>query len=83
LRVRLAGFDEREQDVKFDRGRDVVVVLRPSSGGNRKATVRNPTQPSTANDGPQQPTHKLGELPPVSKRVPRTLDNDNPFAQKP
>jgi serine/threonine protein kinase len=84
LRVRLAGFEDREQDITFDRSRDVVVVLRPSSTSNRKSTVRTggTQQPAVVEPPkPQQP--RMGDLPPVSKRVPRTLDNDNPFAQKP
>ena len=85
LRVRLAGFEDREQDITFDRGRDVVVVLRASAAGNRKPgpRVATPQQPHVGEQPakPQQP--KMGELPPVGKRVPRTLDNDNPFAQKP
>lgn len=85
LRVRLAGFEDREQEITFDRSRDVVVVLRPSSTGNRKAASRPTPQQPVAGEPqkPQQPQQpKLGDLPPVSKKVPRTLDNDNPFAQQ-
>lgn len=84
LRVRLAGFEDREQDITFDRARDVVVVLRPSAG-NRKANVVRPGSPAqpvvSAAESPAQPAPRpIGELPPVTKKVPRTLDADNPFA---
>jgi serine/threonine-protein kinase len=85
LRVRLAGFEDREQDITFDRARDVVVVLRATSAGSRKANGARPNQPAQpATSSPSsatQPSAKpLGELPPVTKKVPRTLDADNPFA---
>lgn len=85
LRVHLAGYEDREQDITFDRSRDLSVVLRPApASGNRKVVRSNNTSVTPA--VPDQTQHtgpKLGELPAVTKKVPRTLDNDNPFAQKP
>lgn len=87
LRVHLAGYEDREQDLTFDRSRDVAVVLRPlPAGTNRKVARTNNNTTTTSTTAPDQTQHtgpKLGDLPVVTKKVPRTLDNDNPFAQKP
>ena len=95
IRAKLPGYAELDQEVVFDRDKEVVLRLRelPSTntastpirrnGGNNRAPTPVTQQPAPTPVAAQDPAPRpaLGELPTVGKRVPRTLDNDNPFAK--
>jgi len=91
VRAVAAGFGDRVQEVQFDSDKDVTIALTPSGplngaqprtatgkvGGGLGAPATAPASQTTPRQPP--PTH-VGELPPVVKKPPRTLDPDNPFA---
>ncbi len=89
VRAKLAGFADVEQEVLFDRDKEVVLKLRElqvTASNQRRFPLNKPppvavTPPTTTTPEPPQP--RIGDLPPVTKKPPRTLDADNPFAPKP
>src|SRR5262249_6230090 len=91
VRARLSGFEDREETLTFEQNQSLVLVLKPSShratASNRRAATRSatPAQITTpapdATTSPANPGRKLGELPTVIKKPPRTLDSENPFAE--
>jgi len=89
VRARLNGYEEREEVMSFDRSREISFSLRKQSATGRKPAIAAPRvnatatgAPSTAEAAPSDtPKPRLGELPPVVKKPPRTLDEQNPFAK--
>jgi len=93
VRAKLAGFADLEQDVMFDRDKEVVLHLRALPGAtsaapspkrvawNRSPVTGNTPATPTENNPPPANTGRqaLGELPAVVRKPPRTLDSDNPF----
>lgn len=95
VRARMSGYEDRQEVIPFDRTREISLSLRenaapaqsptPRRVGGRSQPVVSPQQPAQTTQDPgqqgTQPTHKLGELPAVTKKPPRTLDAENPFAK--
>lgn len=87
LRASAAGFRDRVEEVHFDSNKEVLIALVRSNGSNgtqpHTATGKVGTTGAAAtpqsSPHPGTPAH-VGELPPVVKKPPRTLDSDNPFA---
>jgi eukaryotic-like serine/threonine-protein kinase len=84
VRAAAAGFNARVQEVNFDGSKEITIALSPVSSGAHPRTVTGrvganaspvPAVPHTA-----ATTAHVGDLPPVVKKAPRTLDSDNPFA---
>ncbi|HET9955653.1 MAG TPA: protein kinase, partial [Polyangiaceae bacterium] len=94
IRVSLAGYRERTEQIVFDASKEVAVLLEPEARPGRKAALRSavvssvrPNNPSVTNPEPAEspqpapaPSRKVGELPTLTKKPPRVLDSDNPFA---
>jgi hypothetical protein len=89
VRARLSGYEDREEVMAFDHSREISFALRKLSAPMRRpsaAVVRqSPSTPPTAESAPAEVAvpakPRLGELPPVVKKPPRTLDEQNPFAK--
>lgn len=89
VRARLTGYEERDEFTTFDRSREITLSLAKVSsqrkaGATRVATANtNPATPAeTGTEATaKQPSNRLGELPPVVKKPPRVLDEENPFAK--
>lgn len=91
VRAHLAGYEEREELVVFDQSRQVAFALTKQTGSGprgkapavRVASITTPP-PAEANPEPTRPAGtRMGDLPPVVKKPPRALDEENPFANKP
>lgn len=89
VRAAAAGFSDRVQEVRFDSDKEVSISLTPSTAaasGTQPRTVPGKvgTGPvsgaTTPQSSPHPPPTRVGDLPPVVKKPPRTLDSDNPFA---
>lgn len=81
VRAAASGYADSVQEVAFDRSKEIVVVLREQTPGVRKPSGARPVAGTPTVTPSATPTRKLGELPPVTKKPPRSLDSDNPFAQ--
>jgi eukaryotic-like serine/threonine-protein kinase len=82
VRAAAAGYTERVQDVSFDRDQELALNLvtiagdtRPHNGSGKSTAAGVPSTHTTP-----AVTTRAGELPPIVKKPPRTLDSDNPFA---
>jgi eukaryotic-like serine/threonine-protein kinase len=82
VRAAAAGYSERVEEVRFDHGQEIAISLpmiagdaRPRSGPGKSSNLSVPS----AHTASPAALH-TGELPPVVKKPPRTLDPDNPFA---
>ncbi|MGC4094240.1 MAG: serine/threonine-protein kinase [Polyangiaceae bacterium] len=88
VRARLSGYEDREELTTFDRSREISLSLskqtaaarKPSGAAATRPATGTPTTPTTPDATPDSKP-RMGELPPVIKRPPRTLDSENPFAQ--
>jgi serine/threonine protein kinase len=83
VRAKAAGYVSGEQDVAFDSDREVIVALRAAAGsGNRKPQGRIPVASPTPTPTPTpDPTPAASAHRGPNKKVPRTLDADNPFGE--
>jgi hypothetical protein len=88
LRAFAEGHAERVEQVTFDRSKEIVLVLSAVQGSSKKPVRQPPRttnspgpEPGPAPAPPNDPQRKLGELPTVVKKPPRSLDADNPFAK--
>jgi serine/threonine-protein kinase len=78
LRATAAGFSDRTQPVRFDSNKEVVITLpaltrtQSHSGGASPTSTTPHVDPGTT---------RPGDLPTITKKPPRTLDSDNPFAK--
>jgi hypothetical protein len=76
LRAVAPGFVERVEPLTFDHSKEVVVAL---SGRAPQPSTLGPKHPKPAVP-PAPSARKPGDSSTVTKKAPRTLDTDNPFA---
>jgi serine/threonine protein kinase len=76
VRASASGHADAEQSVSFDRSKEIVIVLAASAKSART------TGTLKLAPAPAQTERRFGELPQVVKKPPRTLDSENPFANR-
>ncbi|MET0791671.1 MAG: serine/threonine-protein kinase [Polyangiaceae bacterium] len=86
VRAAAAGFSDRVQEIHFDASQELTLALSPAGNNPPPRTVGTrvgagavgvAAPPASASTTAHART---GDLPPVVKKPPRTLDPDNPFA---
>lgn len=79
VRAAAAGFNERIEEVRFDASKEVLISLSGITGSGRPHVPS--TKPVAASNVKTTTPPRVGELPTVTRKPPRTLDPDNPFAR--
>jgi hypothetical protein len=84
VHAKLTGYASSEQDVAFDQDREIVIMLRPTATGGRRGAPARPAPVAAA--APQPAPANVDTVVPASnhrpnKKIPRTLDQDNPFGE--